>query len=572
MSTSTVTPPAGQPEEQDADPRRWVALAVVLTAAFMQLVDISIVNVAIPSIQRDLDATYSQIQWVLAGYQLAFAVTLITGGRLGDIFGRKRLFMLGMAGFTLASALCGLAQNPGMLIGSRILQGLMGAIMFPQTLSVIQVTFPPRQRGTAFGLFGATIGLATITGPLVGGLLINGDLLGLEWRPIFLVNVPIGIVALAVAGRYLHESRAPDALRTDLIGVAIVSAGLLLFVFPLVQGRDLDWPPWTFISMAAAVPVLAGFVAWERRKKAADGSPLVELDLFRQRAFVAGLLVAGIFFMGIPAFFLTFTLWLQIGLGFSALHAGLTGIPFAVGSAIASGASVRLAPRLGRRILSLGALLISLGMLGIIVTVDRYGGAIHSWQLIPALAVCGLGLGCVIAPLVNVVLAGIRGQDAGSASGVLTTVQQLGGAVGVAVIGVIFFGLLGSHARAVGDELAPKLRGDLQTAGVSAPVSRQVVTGFEACFEDRSSAKDPSAVPASCRQAQAQARDGGQRQIGQVVGAAADAARRRNFSDVLERTLVFEVVVFLSCFLLIFLLPQARGRAAARPAGAGAAA
>jgi MFS family permease len=186
MSTTAATPtPAGGPGQPAAGPRRWVALAVVLTAAFMQLVDISIVNVAIPSIQRDLDATYAQIQWVLAGYQLAFAVTLITGGRLGDIFGRKRLFVVGMTGFTIASALCGMAQNPGMLIGSRVLQGLMGAIMFPQILAVIQVTFPPRERGTAFGIFGATIGLAAITGPLVGGLLIQGDLFGLEWRPIF---------------------------------------------------------------------------------------------------------------------------------------------------------------------------------------------------------------------------------------------------------------------------------------------------------------------------------------------------------------------------------------------------
>src|SRR4030095_1663895 len=196
-----------------ADPRRWVALAVVLTAGFMQLVDISIRKCALPSMQRDLDATYSQIQWVLAGYQLAFAVMLITGGRLGDIYGRKRLFMTGMAGVTLAAALCGLAQNPGMRIGSRILQGLMGAIMFPQILSVIQVTFPPRERGTAFGMFGATIGLATITRPLVGGLLIEADLFGLQWRPIFLVNVPIGILALAAAARYLIESRAPRALR-----------------------------------------------------------------------------------------------------------------------------------------------------------------------------------------------------------------------------------------------------------------------------------------------------------------------------------------------------------------------
>jgi EmrB/QacA subfamily drug resistance transporter len=556
MTTPTATAEPGR-APGGADPRRWVALAVVLTAGFMQLVDISIVNVAIPSIQRDLDATYAQIQWVLAGYQLAFAVMLITGGRLGDIFGRKRLFMIGMAGFTLASAFCGLAQSPGMLIGSRVLQGLMGAIMFPQILSVIQVTFPPRERAGAFGMFGATIGLATITGPLVGGLLIEADLLGLEWRPIFLVNVPIGIVALAVAARYLIESKAPRALRLDPVGVAIITTGLLLLVYPLVQGRDLDWPLWTFLSMAAAVPVLAAFAVYERRKKARDGSPLVDLDLFRQPSFAPGLLVAGIFFMGIPAFFLTFSLWLQIGLGFSALHAGLTGAPFAVGSALASVASVRLAPTLGRRILSAGSLLLVGGMLALIWTVDRYGGDIHSWQLLPALLVCGLGLGSVVAPLVNVVLAGIRGQDAGSASGVLSTVQQVGGAVGVAVIGVVFFGLLGSQAAGVADGLLPGLRGDLQAAGLPPAVTQQVAAGFRTCFEDRANAKDPSAVPISCARAQAQGQ--GQDQVGQVVAATADTARRQNFSEAFQRTLLFEVAVFLTCFLLVFLLPAARG-------------
>jgi EmrB/QacA subfamily drug resistance transporter len=567
MSTPTATTDPGRAPGA-ADPRRWIALAVVLIAGFMQLVDISIVNVAIPSIQRDLDATYAQIQWVLAGYQLAFAVMLITGGRLGDIFGRKRLFMTGMAGFTLASALCGLAQNPGMLIGSRVLQGLMGAIMFPQILSVIQVTFPPRERGTAFGMFGATIGLATITGPLVGGLLIEADLFGLEWRPIFLVNVPIGIAALAAATRYLIESKAPRALRLDPIGVAIVTAGLLLLVYPLVQGRDLDWPLWTFLSMAAAVPVLAGFAAYERRKKALDGSPLVDLDLFRQRAFVPGLAVAAIFFMGIPAFFLTFSLWLQIGLGFSPLHAGLTGAPFAVGSALASAASVRLAPALGRRILSVGSLLLVAGMVALIWTVDRYGGAVHSWQLLPALLVCGLGLGSVVAPLVNVVLAGIRGQDAGAASGVLSTVQQVGGAVGVALIGVIFFGLLGSQAAGVADDLIPGLRGDLQRAGLPPAVTQQVAAGFRTCFEDRASAKDPSAVPASCARAQAQGK--GQPQVAKVVTATADSARRQDFSKAFQRTLLFEVVVYLACFLLVFLLPAVRGDRAGQPAEAAA--
>ncbi|MFL6227001.1 MAG: MFS transporter [Actinomycetes bacterium] len=568
MSSPTTTAEPGR-APGGADPRRWVALAVVLIAGFMQLVDISIVNVAIPSIQRDLDATYAQIQWVLAGYQLAFAVMLITGGRLGDIYGRKRLFMTGMAGFTLASALCGLAQNPAMLIGSRVLQGLMGAIMFPQILSVIQVTFPPRERGTAFGMFGATIGLATITGPLVGGLLINADLLGLGWRPIFLVNVPIGIAALAVATRFLVESKAPRALRPDPVGVVIVTTGLLLLVYPLVQGRDLDWPLWTFLSMAASVLVLIGFGVYERHKKARDGSPLVDMDLFRQRSFVPGLLVAGIFFMGIPAFFLTFSLWLQIGLGFSALHAGLTGAPFAVGSAVASAASVRLAPNLGRRILSIGALLLVAGMVALIWTVDRYDGAIHSWQLLPALLVCGLGLGCVVAPLVTVVLAGIRGQDAGAASGVLSTVQQVGGAVGVALVGVIFFGLLGSQAAGVADDLIPGMQASLQSAGVPPTVSRQVAAGFRTCFEDRANAKDPSAVPASCARGQAQAQ--AQPQVGQVVAATADAARRQDFSQAFQRTLLFEVAVYLVCFLLMFLLPAARGEARGEHAEAPAA-
>jgi MFS family permease len=287
--------------------------------------------------------------------------------------------------------------------------------------------------------------------------------------------------------------------------------------------------------------------------------------------------------MGIPAFFLTFTLWLQVGLGFSALHAGLTGVPFAIGSALASTASVRLAPRLGRRILTLGTLLLAVGMVGVIWTVDRYHGATHSWQLVPALAVCGIGLGSTVAPLVNVILAGIRGQDAGAASGVLTTVQQVGGAVGVAVIGVIFFGLLSSQAAGVSAGLAPRLDAELRAAGLPAPVSGQVVAGFEACFRDRASAKDPSAVPPSCRAEGSGEPQGGapvnraaaqgQGQVGQVVAATADAARRQDFSDAFQRTLLFEVAVFLLSLVLTFLLPDPRGRAAQRapaevPAGA----
>ena len=565
-----AAPAAATPAAEQLDPRRWLALAVVLIAAFMQLMDISIVNVAIPSIQRDLHASYSQVQWVLAGYQLAFAVVLITGGRLGDIYGRKRLFLIGVTGFTIASALCGFAQNPGMLVGSRVLQGAMGALMFPQVLSITQVEFSPRERGTAFGIIGAVIGLATISGPLLGGLLIAGNLLNLDWRPIFLVNLPLGVLAIVAAVVLLRESKAEGALRLDPVGVAIASVALLMLIYPLVEGRDLGWPAWTFLVMAASVPVFALFALYERRKTRKDNSPLVVLGLFRERAFVSGLLVSMALFSGVASFFLTFSLFLQIGLGFTALHSGLTTIPFSFGTAIGSAASVRLAPRLGRLILSLGCLLLVAGMLGVMATINRYGTAVHSWQLLPALLVCGLGLGCVIAPLLNLIVAGVSGRNAGSASGVLTTTQQFGGALGVAIIGVIFFGLLSSQANPTIAQVAPHIRVALQAASVPPPVAERVVAGFSTCFHDRASAKDPSATPPSCRQAATQGQGQGGQAIGQVLQAAGVDARKRDFVSSIQRTLWFEVAVYALGFLLVFLLPNVRGQRL-RQAGGGAA-
>ena len=315
--------PAAPASEQEADPRRWIALFVVLTASFMVLLDISIVNVAIPSIQRNLGASFGQIQLVLAGYQLAYAVVLITGGRLGDIFGRKRLFMTGMAGFVLASAMCGLARNPDMLVISRVVQGLMASLMFPQVLAVIQVVFPPTERAAAFGVFGAVIGLATIAGPLVGGLLIGSATDTDRWRWIFLVNLPIGIAALVAAWFLLRESRAPRARRLDLGGVVIASAGLGLLAYPLVEGRDQGWPAWAFIMLAVSIPVLVLFVFYERIKTRRDGSPLVELSMFKDRAFSAGTALSAVFFSALPAFLLTFSFSLQFGVGFSPLRSGL---------------------------------------------------------------------------------------------------------------------------------------------------------------------------------------------------------------------------------------------------------
>src|SRR5712691_3827806 len=311
-----LAPPATSGQ---ADPRRSLTLVILLLAGFMNLLDVSIVNIAIPSIQRDLHASYADVQWALAGYTLAYALVLITGGRLGDTFGRKRMFLIGVSGFTIMSALCGAAQSPGQLIAFRVVQGAMGAIMVPQVLAVIQVIFPPRERIKALAGFGVTAGLGTVSGPLLGGLLIQHNLFGLGWRTIFLINVPVGILAVIASAVLVRESRSPRPPKLDPVGVGLISAALLLLLYPLVQGRQLGWPGWTFVSMAASVPVSALFVGYERVKARRDGSPLVQLRLFGQRAFSVGIAIAMTFFLGVTSFALVLTLFLQIGLGFSPL-------------------------------------------------------------------------------------------------------------------------------------------------------------------------------------------------------------------------------------------------------------
>jgi EmrB/QacA subfamily drug resistance transporter len=436
------------------DPRRWLALAVVLLAAAIDLIDTTIVNVAIPSIQEDLGASAAAIEWIVAGYTLAFAVVLITGGRLGDAFGRKRLFLIGVAGFTVTSAIAGLAQSPEALIAARVAQGALAALMVPQVLSMIQVNFPAEERAKAYGMYGAFAGIATISGPILGGLLVQADLFGLEWRPIFLINVPVGVATLAAAVKFVPESRAEHGRRFDLAGVGLVTAALILLLYPLVQGPELDWPAWTFVSMAASVPAFALFAWHQRRVATRGGSPLVPLGLFRQRGFTGGVLAGLTFFSGVASFFLVMTITLQSGLGFSPLHTAITFLPWSIGIAAASGASVQLAPRLGRRLTVTGAVMMAAGMGAVLFAVDRGGAELGSWALAPGMLVSGLGMGMVAPTLIDVALAGVRGRDAGSASGVINTALQLGGAIGVAVIGVIFFGLLPEGARLAADPAA----------------------------------------------------------------------------------------------------------------------
>jgi EmrB/QacA subfamily drug resistance transporter len=559
-TTEAVSPPGAgaqpaspAPPASDLDPRRWLALASVMTALFMVLLDVSIVNVAIPAIRSNLAANNADIQFVIAGYGLAYAVLLITGGRLGDIFGRKRLFIIGMSGFVLASALCGLAQSAIMLDLSRVLQGAMAAMMYPQVLSVIQVTFPPQERARVFGLVGAVIGIATITGPLAGGLIIRNDITGGSWRWIFLVNLPIGIAALVAATRLITESRAPNATRLDLGGVVLSTAGILLLVYPLVEGQVAGWPAWTFICMALSPVMLVLFILYERSLPSTR-FPLVQLSLFRIRSFSVGVGISAVFIAGIPAFFFTFSLMLQAGLGFSALNAGLTTIPWSLASAIASAMSARVAPRLGKWTIAIGASLLVIGMFGVILTLNLQGTNVTGWDLIPSFIISGLGLGTVIAPLLNIILAGVPGRDAGSASGVLTTFQQLGGAIGVAIVGVVFFGLLSSRAPDAVQAVTPQLQAQLAAANVPAAQAQAAVAKFTSCFKEQAASSDPSAPVPGCPSASSAPTN----PTSLAFATAARGALGSDFVTSVERILFFNVGFWALTGVLSMLLPRAR--------------
>ncbi|MET9723142.1 MFS transporter [Streptomyces zaomyceticus] len=426
-----------------SDKRRWIALAIVMTAAFMDLVDATIVNIAIPSIERDLGASFGAIQWTTAGYALAFAAGLITGGRLGDIYGRKRLFLLGTAGFTIASALCGFAANPEMLVASRLLQGAAAAMMVPQVLSIIHVTFPAHERGKVFGMFGAIIGLGAVSGPLLGALLTQWNIAGLEWRPIFLINLPVGIAGLILGRKFITESKAPKALRLDIVGMLLVTAALLMLIYPLTRGRELDWPVWGHVMMVGSLVVFAAFVAYERMKAKKDGSPLVELTLFKVKSFAAGIAVQLTFGVVMGIFFLVWTLYMQIGLGWTPLRAGVTGVPFSIAVSTAAGLSVqKLVPRFGRKVLQTGALTMIAGVLLYLFEAGHYGADITSWQMIPPLVVMGLGMGLIVAPLTDAVLSEVPKEHAGSASGLINTTGQMGNALGLGLVSVVFFGVI----------------------------------------------------------------------------------------------------------------------------------
>jgi len=425
----------------------WLGLAVLLLAGFVTIFDLFVVNIAIPSIQSGLAASFAQIGFIIVGYELAFGVLLIIGGRLGDRFGRRQLFMIGMAGFTLASTLCGLAPNAGFLITARVLQGLAAALLFPQVYASIRVNFSGDDSRRAFGLLGMTLGLAAILGQVLGGWLVHANLFGLSWRSIFLINVPVGLFAIMMA-RYIPESHAPQRPALDAGGALWVSVGLALLLIALIEGPAQQWPAWSGIALALSLGLLVTFYHYERRQQQAGKQPLIDVYLLSQRQFAISALLVLLIYSTASSFFLCFALLLQSGFGLDPFLAGSIFAPCSVGFVAASLVAPRLVSRWGSKAIAVGALVYAGSIAGLIAQVQVAGTALLPTHLIPVLVVLGAGQGFIMTPLLNLVLAWVPPAQAGMAAGVISTLQQVGAALGVAVVGMLFnAGLQGEHSN-----------------------------------------------------------------------------------------------------------------------------
>ncbi|MEI9978552.1 MAG: MFS transporter [Edaphobacter sp.] len=435
-STTTTSLP-----NQDRDPKRWLALAVLLTGAFLPILDFTIVNLALPSIRQGLRATSSEVEFVISAYSATYAVMLVTGGRLGDLFGRKKMFVMGVAGFTMASLLCGFADSPTALIFGRILQALMASVMAPQVLASIRMLFPDGEQTRALALYGATFGLANICGWLLGGFLVSVHPFGFTWQAIFFVNIPIGVAAFVGGILFLNESRSAHARKLDIPGVILLSLTLGCLIYPLIEGREAEWPGWMMGMLLVCLAALSVFIRYERRLSVKGLDPLVEVSLFQNRRFTVGLIMALLFYM-ISAFYLTFSVYLQGGLHRSPLQAGFSVLPFAVSFFLGSMASSYVMRRLEAYALTLGFALQVIGF-GIVAACARY-------QLLSGvnggLACAGIGYGIVMPGVIKAVIGNIDERHAGLASGIVMTTLQIGSALGIAVIGGVFFTTLGTQA------------------------------------------------------------------------------------------------------------------------------
>ncbi|MEU2775771.1 MFS transporter [Streptomyces sp. NPDC007162] len=438
-----------QPQQPATEDRRWKALGVCLTAGFISLLDTSIVNVALPSMEHGLGATEAAQAWVVSGYSLTFGLALVPAGRLGDMRGRRQAFLVGLAVFTVASAACGLAASPDWLVVFRLIQGAAAGMVAPQTSGLIQQMFQGAERARAFGLLGSVIGVSTAVGPLAGGLII--DAVGTDdgWRWVFFVNLPIGVVALAAGLRLLPRFPAVGKREEfDPVGVLLLGSGVLALMLPLVQ--EQQWTgqqKWTLLPLGALL--LGLFWTWERRQGRLGRAPLVDLNLFSLRSFTLGALVSLTYFAGFTTVFFVLALFLQNAAGYSALAAGVTVLPFAASSAVGAALGGRMVVRHGRKLVVLGLTGVALGLLGIVAVVRTVPLDSLGWAAVLPMIVGGIGSGITVSPNTTLTLMRVPVQRAGAAGGVLQTGQRVGSAAGIAVVGSVYFAHLADHGPAV---------------------------------------------------------------------------------------------------------------------------
>jgi EmrB/QacA subfamily drug resistance transporter len=447
MSTISLTPTERAVAERDATSRTaWLGFSVVIAALLMDLLDSTIAQTAAPAIRRDLGGSFASLEWISAAYVLAMAVTLLLGSRLGDILGRRRVLLGGMAGFAATSALCAAAPSPSTLIGARALQGVCAALMVPQGFGLIRELFGDAGQRRALGVVGPVMGLGAVAGPLAGGGLIDLNLFASGWRAIFLINLPVAVAAIVVGRRVLPRTpaAAPGA-RPDVVSVALSMAGGFGLVYPLVEGRAQGWPAWCFALLAGGVIAFAMFVRRQQARAAAGRSPLVEPSILRRRSYVAGLAVVLCFIGAMGGMLLALTVMFQNGLGFSPLDSGIATVAIPLAAVGGSITSSMLLERLGRTTMHIGVIVMAAGLGAAELVLRSVGGGLSAWDLAGPLAVAGFGMGMVFVPMFDVILAGVQPHQLGSASGLLESVQQLAMAVGIAATGTVLFDRLGER-------------------------------------------------------------------------------------------------------------------------------
>jgi MFS family permease len=449
-----------------------IGLATILLGAFLSIADFFIVNVALPTIDVSLHPSAATLELVVAGYGVPYALLLVLGGRLGDLFGRRRLFMFGMGSFTIFSLLCGIAPTAVALVAFRAAQGASAALMVPQVLATIQAACDGQRRAKAIGLYGATAGIAAVVGQLAGGALVAADIGGADWRPIFLVNVPIGIVGLFLAWRFVPSTRSADPARVDAGGTLLLGAAVLALLVPLTEGRALGWPVWSWAVLGLFVPAAAAFALVERRLEVSGRHPIVPPSLLRLPGMRSGLLIAIPFFAGFGAFMFVCAIALQHGAGFSALKSGAALVPMASTFLVASLYTARLTARYGRLVLGAGAVIQGIGLTGLAATLLIAWPAVEPLNLAPAMAVAGFGQGLVLSPLFGLVLSGVPSDRAGVGSGVLSTTQQSALALGVASLGSLFLSLSSSDSLGTRDAFIVVLAVQTSIAALVALASR----------------------------------------------------------------------------------------------------